>query len=152
VQHIRFGAFDLDPGSRELRKDGVRVPVPGQSLHVLALLLAHPRELVTREALRRSLWPDGTFVDFEHGLNAVVKRLRDALGDSAAEPRYIETLPRRGYRFIAPVIHAVDPAAAPAVAAPLPDARRGEPVAVGWAAVLLGLTVLGLLVLRQPDD
>jgi DNA-binding winged helix-turn-helix (wHTH) protein len=100
---VRFGIFELDLRSVELRRDGVRVAVPGQSLQALALLLEQPGELVTREALRQRLWPAGTYVDFEHGLNAVIKRLRDALGDSAGAPRFIETLARRGYRFIAPV-------------------------------------------------
>lgn len=100
---VRFGIYELDLRSAELRRDGVRIAVPGQSLQVLALLLEQPGELVTREALRQRLWPAGTYVDFEHGLNAVVKRLRVALGDSAGAPRFIETLARRGYRFIAPV-------------------------------------------------
>ena len=100
---IRFGGFELDLHAGELRKAGVRLSLPAQSFHVLALLLERPGDLVTREELRRRLWPDGTFVDFEHGLNAVVNRLRETLGDSADRPRFIETVPRRGYRFIAPV-------------------------------------------------
>ena len=100
---VRFEGFELDLRSEELRRDGVRVAVPRQSLQVLTLLLERPGELVTREALRQGLWSEGTHVDFEHGLNAVVKRLRDALGDSAEAPRFVETLARRGYRFIAPV-------------------------------------------------
>lgn len=89
--------------ARELRKDGVRVRLQGQPFEILVLLLQQPGEVLTREELRRELWPDGTFVDFEHGLNAAVKRLRAALGDVAEHPRYIETLHRRGYRFIAAV-------------------------------------------------
>jgi Tol biopolymer transport system component/DNA-binding winged helix-turn-helix (wHTH) protein len=100
---IRFGGFELDLHAGELRKAGVRLSLPAQSFHVLALLLERPGDLVTREELRQRLWPTGTFVDFEHGLNAVVNRLRDTLGDSADRPRFIETVPRRGYRFIAPV-------------------------------------------------
>jgi DNA-binding winged helix-turn-helix (wHTH) protein len=103
VPLARFGAFELDFRSQELRKGGVRLAMPGQCVQLLALLLERPGELVTREALRRGLWPAGTFVDFEHGLNTLVKRLRRVLGDSADAPRFIETLPRRGYRFIAPV-------------------------------------------------
>ena len=100
---IRFGAFALDLHAGELRKGGVRLSLPAQSFHVLALLVERPGDLVTREELRQRLWPAGTFVDFEHGLNAVVNRLRDTLGDSADRPRFIETVPRRGYRFVAAV-------------------------------------------------
>jgi TolB-like protein/Tfp pilus assembly protein PilF len=100
---IRFVAFEVDLDSGELRKGGTVVPLQGQPFHLLALLLQRPGALVTRDEMRQRLWPDGTFVDFEHGLNAAVKRLRAALGDSADSPRFIETLPRRGYRFIAPV-------------------------------------------------
>jgi Tol biopolymer transport system component/DNA-binding winged helix-turn-helix (wHTH) protein len=100
---IRFGAFELDLHAGELRKAGVRLNLPAQSFHVLALLLERPDDLVTREELRQRLWPDGTFVDFDHGLNAVINRLRETLADSADSPRFIQTVPRRGYRFIAPV-------------------------------------------------
>lgn len=101
---IRFGAFELDPRTGDLRKAGVRISLPEQPFQVLKALLDRPGDLVTREELRHRLWPAETFVDFEHGLNAAVRRLRDALGDSADVPRFVETLPRRGYRFIAPVI------------------------------------------------
>jgi len=100
---VRFGNFELDARSGELRKAGVRLGIQEQPLQVLVLLLARPGQLVTREELRQRLWPNNTFVDFDHGLNAVVNRLRDTLGDSADTPRFVETLPRRGYRFIAPV-------------------------------------------------
>ena len=95
---VRFGVFELDRRSGELRKAGVRVNLQEQCLQVLTLL--QPGDLVTREELRQRLWPTGTFGDFDHGLNAVINRLRDTLGDSAAAPRFIETVPRRGYRFI----------------------------------------------------
>src|SRR4026209_1587809 len=101
---VRFGAFELDLRTGELRKAGIRVNLPEQPFQVLKALLDRPGDLVTREELRQRLWPAETFVDFEHGLNAAVRRLRDALGDSADVPRFIETLPRRGYRLIAPVI------------------------------------------------
>ena len=101
---VRFGAFQLDLRTGELRKGGARINLPDQPFQVLKTLLDRPGELVTREELRQRLWSAETFVDFEHGLNAAVRRLRDALGDSAEVPRFIETLPRRGYRFIAPVI------------------------------------------------
>ena len=99
---VRFGVFELDLRSGELRKSGARLSLQQQPLQLLAVLLERPGELVTRDELRKRLWPDDTFVDFEHGLNAAVKRLRDTLGDSADSPRFVETVPRRGYRFIAP--------------------------------------------------
>ena len=101
---VRFGAFHLDVRTGELRKNGTQINLPDQPFQVLKTLLERPGELVTRDELRHRLWAADTFVDFEHGLNAAVRRVRDALGDSADTPRFIETLPRRGYRFIAPVI------------------------------------------------
>jgi TolB-like protein/Tfp pilus assembly protein PilF len=103
VTDFRFGRFELDSRTRELRKDGVRLRLQEQPFAVLALMLEHPGELLTRDELRDRLWPEGTFVDFEHGLNAAVKRLRAVLGDNAERPRFVETLHRRGYRFIARV-------------------------------------------------
>ena len=103
VQVVRFSVFELDLRSGELWKSGVRVPLQDQPLEILKAVLEQPGQLITREELRRRLWPDNTFVDFEDGLNAGVRRLREALGDNATTPRFIETLPRRGYRFIAPV-------------------------------------------------
>ncbi len=100
---IRFGVLELDRRSGELRKTGVRINLQEQALQVLTLLLERPGDLVTRDELRQRLSPTGTSGDFDHGLNAVINRLRDTLGDSADSPRFIETLPRRGYRFIGPV-------------------------------------------------
>jgi TolB-like protein/tetratricopeptide (TPR) repeat protein len=100
---IRFGVFEVDLSSGELRKQGIRVRLQDQPFQILVLMLDKPGEVVTRDEIRRRLWPDGTFVDFEHSLNAAIKRLRAALGDSAENPRFVETLHRRGYRFIAPV-------------------------------------------------
>src|SRR5438105_13499345 len=100
---MRFGAYDFEPYSGELRKEGMRVRLEGQPVAILRMLLERPGELVTREELQKKRWPADTFVDFEHSLNAAIKRLRAALNDSADHPRYIETLARRGYRFIAPV-------------------------------------------------
>jgi len=103
AQKIRFGAFELDRQSGELFKQGTKLKLQGQPIAVLALLLERPGELVTREELRKHLWPEDTFVDFEHSLNTHIKKLRQVFGDDADTPRYIETLPRRGYRFIAQV-------------------------------------------------
>ena len=100
---FRFGRFEIDSRTRELRKDGVRLRLQEQPFALLALMLDHPGELLTRDELRDRLWPNGTFVDFEHGLNAAIKRLRAVLGDNAERPRFVETLHRRGYRFIAKV-------------------------------------------------
>ena len=100
---LRFASFELDCRSRELREGARRVRLQDQPFEILRLMLEHPGDVVTREELRNRLWPEGTFVDFEHSLNAAVKRLRAALGDDADHPRFVETVPRRGYRFIAPV-------------------------------------------------
>lgn len=102
-RRARFGVFEVDLKAGELRRQGVRIKLQGRPFDVLALLLADPGEVVTREVLREQLWPSDTFVDFDHGLNNAVNKLREALGDSADSPRYVETLPRRGYRFVAPV-------------------------------------------------
>jgi Tol biopolymer transport system component/DNA-binding winged helix-turn-helix (wHTH) protein len=100
---LRFDNFEIDPRAGELRKDGERVKLQEQPFRVLTLLLQRPGELVTREELRQNLWPADTFVDFDHGLNSAVARLREGLGDSADKPRYIETIAKRGYRFIGPL-------------------------------------------------
>src|SRR5919108_6351846 len=97
---LRFESFELDVRSRELRKGKQRIRLQEQPFEILRLMLERPGDVVTREELARHLWPQGTFVDFEHSLNAAVKRLRAALGDDADNPRFVETLPRRGYRFI----------------------------------------------------
>jgi Tol biopolymer transport system component/DNA-binding winged helix-turn-helix (wHTH) protein len=99
----RFGIFEVDLRRRELLRNGLQIKLRDQSFLLLAALLEQPGELVTREELRSKLWPDGTFVDFDHSLNAAIKRLRDALGDDPETPRFIETVPKRGYRFLAPV-------------------------------------------------
>ncbi len=103
VGTLCFGTFELDLRTRELRKKGVKIRVQEQPLQLLAMLLEHPGELLTREEIRRKLWSDDTFVDFDHGLNTAVNKLRRALGDSAENPRFIETLPRKGYRFVGQV-------------------------------------------------
>ncbi|MBV9403777.1 MAG: winged helix-turn-helix domain-containing protein [Acidobacteriaceae bacterium] len=100
---VRFGMFEFRPSIHELRKDGVRIKVQLKPLQILRALTDRPGELVTREELRHELWAEGTFVDFESGLNTATNRLRVALNDSAENPRFVETLPRLGYRFICPV-------------------------------------------------
>lgn len=141
---VRFGPFELDLRTGELRKAGVRINLPEQPFQVLKALLDRPGDLVTREELRQRLWPAETFVDFEHGLNAAVRRLRDALGDSADVPRFVETLPRRGYRFIAPV---TDPGRddAPAPADPAIAARSVEPATVAPRPPRRAFTVPGIV-------
>ncbi len=127
----RFGAFEVDLRSGELRKHGIRLKIQDQPFQVLAHLLEHPGEVVTREELRQKLLPADTFVDFDTGLNSAIKKLRDALSDSAEEPRYIETLPRRGYRFIAEVQNGDAPAATTAAieenAAHVPSPEAAPP-------------------------
>ena len=103
VRGLRFGPFELDLDSCELWKNGVRVKLQLQPFRVLGLLATHPGRLLTREEIQREVWPDGTFVDFEQALNFCIRQIRSALGDQANTPHFIETLPRRGYRFIAPV-------------------------------------------------
>ena len=112
---IRFGDYEVDPAAGQLRKRALKVRLPEQAFKVLAILLEHPGEVVTREVLRRRLWPEDVFVDFDNSLNSAVSRLREALNDSAEQPRFIETLPKRGYRFMASVFEPVrltQPAAA----------------------------------------
>src|SRR5262245_47093050 len=111
---VRFGVFELNPGAGELRKHGIRVRVQDQPLKLLLCLLETLGEICTRELLIQRIWPEGTFVDYERGLNSAVTRLRQVIGDSADAPRYIETVGRRGYRFIAPI----ELISAPAVALP----------------------------------
>ena len=116
----RFGVFELDTARGELRRQGIRIKLHAQPFQILAMLLARPTEILTREEICRELWPDGTFVDFEHGLNSAINRLREALGDKASNPRYVETLARRGYRWLVPVERIVPSGAALAPAAPTP--------------------------------
>src|SRR5712691_8919684 len=100
---VRFGAFELDGRTHEVRKQGVRMHLQGQPLQVLELLVERAGDIVTREEIRQRLWSADTFVDFDHSLNNAVARIRETLGDSSTSPRFIETVPRRGYRFLAPV-------------------------------------------------
>ena len=119
---LRFGVFEADLRTGELRKNGMKVRLQEQPFQVLAALLERPGEMVAREELRQRLWPADTFVDFDHSLNTAINKLREALGDSAGSPRFIETLARRGYRFLAPVeiIGGSEAEAVPTPPAPAP--------------------------------
>lgn len=128
---IRFGVYELDAEAAILRKNGIRVRLQDQPFQILSVLLEKAGEIVTREELRSRLWPEGTFVDFDHSLNASVNKLRDALGDAASNPRFIETVPRRGYRFIAPV----ERVAAPSPAPPAPSNRPRRALIAGAASL-----------------
>lgn len=103
ARRYRFGAFEADAATGELRRQGIRLKLNAQPFQVLLMLVERPGQLLTREEISCDLWPDGTFVDYEHGVNSAVNRIREALGDTAANPRFVETLARRGYRFVAPV-------------------------------------------------
>jgi cholera toxin transcriptional activator len=119
-RRYRFGVFEADTTLGELRRQGVRIRLNAQPFQVLIMLLERPGELVTREDISRELWPEGTFVDYEHGVNSAINRIREALGDAAANPRFVETLARRGYRFVAPVERITQNEDLPA---PLPQAN-----------------------------
>jgi Tol biopolymer transport system component/DNA-binding winged helix-turn-helix (wHTH) protein len=147
---IRFGAFEVDLRSGELFKEGRRIPLPNQSFLALSALLEQPGQLVSREALRARLWPDNRVVEFEQGLNAIINRLRDALGDSAGNARFIETLPRRGYRFIAAIN--ADPATGNAEPeSGRPRARLYRPV-IALGALIALIVFVGLYGIRSDRD
>jgi TolB-like protein/DNA-binding winged helix-turn-helix (wHTH) protein/Flp pilus assembly protein TadD len=164
---VRFGIFEVDLNALELRKHGLRLKLPEQPFQILAMLLERPGEIITRDELRNRLWQTDTFVDFDHGLNNAVLRLREVLGDSSDNPRFVETIPRRGYRFIAHVEESFrpppapeseanqvvngTPAASPESATALPKGRsllltqRG--IAVGVVAVLV-ILIAGVIAAR----
>jgi DNA-binding winged helix-turn-helix (wHTH) protein len=126
ARRYRFGTFEADAATGELRRQGIRIKLNTQPFQVLLLLLDRPGQLLTREEISRELWPGGTFVDFEHGVNSAVNRIREALGDKANAPRFIETLARRGYRFVAPVERiALDADSQPAPPEPLSSPANG---------------------------
>src|ERR1700751_2024892 len=139
AQIVRFGLFEADLQTGELRKNGLKVSWQGQPFQVCAILLSRAGELVSREELRQQVWPEDTFVDFDHALNTAITKIRLALGDQADNPRFVETLPRRGYRFIAPVDK---PNAPEPVLLPPPEpaeARRPKARWIAGAALLLAL-------------
>src|SRR5258708_33433809 len=119
---IRFGLFEADLRSGELRKNGVKVKIQELPFRALRLLLSRPNEVLSREEVRRSLWPEQVFVDFDHGISSAINRLRDALGDSADNPVFVETVERRGYRWIAPTHPVTPPARLEVVRATIPKA------------------------------
>lgn len=139
---IRFAEFEVDLQSQELFRDGALVRLPNQSFLALAALLERPGQLVTREELRSRLWPDNRVVEFEQGLNAIINRLREALGDSAESPKYVETLPRRGYRFVGPVGVPAEPATSP-----VPPERPAGPVPASIQPLSRGIRVAAAAVI-----
>src|SRR5205085_8385037 len=138
VLKYKFDDFEADLKAAELRRNGARLKLQLQPFQVLVALLERPKDVVTREELRQRLWPEDTFVDFDHGLNTAMAKLRDVLGDSAAKPRYVETIAKRGYRFLgdvtaiheqpktAPAIQPIKPLPEPAQA-PAPPAQTPSP-------------------------
>ena len=150
---VRFGTFELDRATGELRRAGQRVPLQDQPAQVLSLLVSRPGDVVTRDELRRALWTDDTFVEFDSALNVAVNKIRQALGDSATSPRFVETLPKRGYRFLAEV-HAVEPR--PAAETPAPRAPETPPRTgpgrgrAMWLAGALAAALLALLISFTP--
>jgi DNA-binding winged helix-turn-helix (wHTH) protein/Tol biopolymer transport system component len=148
-RHIRFGAFEVDSRAGELRKHGIKIRIGQQGFEILLMILKRPGEVVLREEIRQKLWPLDTVVEFDHSINAAIQKLRDALGESADNPRYVETLPRRGYRFIGTVEL---PPAEPVTEKPPPEApiaqvapRTWSPLIFSMATVLLGMLALAWL-------
>ena len=144
---LRFGLFEVDLRTKELRKNGLKVRIQPKPFELLAAMLAQPGKLVTRAELQERLWPGDTVVDFEKGLGTAVGKLREALGDTGGNPRYVETLPKRGFRFIYPVHEVKTPVLAPegGVETPVPQAR----VSYVWAAALA--LVASVVVLDLTD-
>jgi|HubBroStandDraft_4_1064222.scaffolds.fasta_scaffold35644_2 TolB-like protein/DNA-binding winged helix-turn-helix (wHTH) protein/Tfp pilus assembly protein PilF len=145
---IRFGVFEVDLQASELRKQGIKVKLQQQPFELLAMLLEHPGEVVTREEIQKRLWPADTFVDFDRGLNRATNRLRESLGDDAESPRFIETLPRRGYRFIAPVVKSDESGHVAELVPPQADTvpTNGSPYSPGYDRVRLRIGFVTALV------
>ena len=135
---LRFGVFELDLEAGELRKAGARLRVQKQPFEILRVLVQRPGEIVTREELRAEIWSADTFVDFDNSLNTSINKLRDVLGDTSSSPRFIETVPRRGYRFIAPVGHSdvSRPVAVPSPPTPITAAPTGKPIRWRWPSCM----------------
>ena len=151
---LRFGVFELDRVTAELRKDGRRVRLPPQPARVLFMLASRAGDLVTREELQRDVWGAETFVDFEHGLNHCIKQIRAVLGDDADRPRFVETLPRRGYRFIAEVTPLTDAAGGPiaVVPAPVPRAVRPRKHSIVAAVAIVMAAAAGVAMLSREGS
>src|ERR1700686_2160750 len=149
---LRFGIFEVDLRSGEVRKQGARIKLQEQPFLVLKALLGRPGEIVTREELRSQIWSADTFVDFDNSLNTSINKLREALGDSADNPRFIETLPRRGYRFIAPVtgLDRTTRGTPTGVSAATPTHSRK--IAVTVAVVVLAAAIAGGLLWRSQQE
>jgi cholera toxin transcriptional activator len=141
ARRYRFGAFEADASTGELRRQGTRIKLHAQPFQVLLMLLERPGQVLTREEIARALWPDDTFVDYDHGVNSAVNRIREALGDAASKPRFVETLARRGYRFVAPV----EPIPVELEVDPLPDQQPSS-------ATLEAEPELGNGILASPHD
>jgi len=148
---VRFGLFELDLRAAQLTRNGTRIRLPQQPLQLLSVLIESPGEIVTRERLRQRLWPSDVFIDFDHGLNKSIQKLRDALGDSADSPRYIETIPRVGYRFIAPVSNGtqlldpeadIEPPQLPPIS-PAPSAVAAGNPRARWLLFAAGVVTIG---------
>ncbi len=142
---MQFGVFEVDLQAGELRKSGLRIKLQEQPFQILALLLERPGRVVTREELRQRLWPADTFVDFDHSLNSAVKKLRQALGDDSDNPRFIETLPRRGYRLIVPVTGAVPASEHPVDEIPPTATKRRKASHYGLLIAAVVIVALGAL-------
>lgn len=141
VTRVRFGTFDFDPGTRELRRDGAPVRIQPQPAHVLATLIARPGEIVTRDELRSAVWGADTFVDFDRSLNFCIAQIRSALGDSSDSPVFIKTIPKRGYQFIAPITTATVPQA-PVLPPPQPPRSRRKLLILAAAALAVAAIFL----------
>src|SRR5947209_218940 len=149
---LRFGVFELDAATGELRKHGILLKLHPQPAKILVLLASRPNELVTREQLKETLWGQDTFVDFEQGLNSCVRQIRTALADESDNPRFIQTVPRQGYRFIAPVAPqngSGNHAAVPLPASPLSAPRRMFLFATAMAVVIAALVAFYFFEGRQ---
>ena len=151
VSRLQFGVFTLDTDAGELLKQGTRVRLQDRPFQLLVALLEKPGEVVTREELRARLWSDGTFVDFDHGISSAVNKVRNALNDSATHPRYIETVGRRGYRFLYPVATGalpITPAASLPEPTPVRTRRRGLLLTIGVSVI----AVVVLLIVARPTS
>ena len=143
-QKVRFGLFEADLRTGELFRNGARVRLQEQPFRILSMLLEKPADVVTREELRERLWPADTFVDFDHSLNAAIRRLRDALGDSAENPRFVGTVARRGYRFLAPVEGNGAASSAPVLTDASPARKKPPWRRLPWIIVVIAVLGIGI--------